>query len=301
MDDLEALVDWAALAGDDLRREHERLAEEVRALNEAQRAPMVSLHVRGDKFRTTKAVLTADPESVFSALFSHAPDSQTEESGAINVDSDPAQFGHILQYMRGASMDTLELVPDQAGLLQEVRSLRLKSLLTYFQAVRRPWRFDRVSPALCLEGSTGVVANFTGAYQHGQSGTAWVTGVQRLAVRLITDCPSLIIGVCPQHALTTTGAFTSNPMDWVLWMFLLPGALTTLHGWSRSLGANLSMEGSTVELIVDVDGGTLSVVGNGCNFGIVYNEPEGLPIPLYPAFFSLADGCAFQLLHSTNP
>lgn len=53
---------------------------------------MVSLHVRGDKFRTTKAVLTADPESVFSALFSHAPDSQTEESGAINVACAAAVF-----------------------------------------------------------------------------------------------------------------------------------------------------------------------------------------------------------------
>ena len=97
----------------------------------------VTLNVGGQKFTTTKAVMTSVPNSLLARTFEHEEAMQQaarDEDGAYLIDANPDYFKPILQFLRRGKLIidpgmNLEGVLEEAkylGLVPIVRALRRK-------------------------------------------------------------------------------------------------------------------------------------------------------------------------------
>jgi RNA recognition motif-containing protein len=114
------------------------IQEKVKKIS-ASTATQIQLNVGGTVFHTSVAVLLAEPDSLFSAMFSDAFSERTESE--YFIDRNPKVFGIILDHLRGYGMapQISKLAPSLKNQLkEEIAFYRLPSMLKLFPVETKP-------------------------------------------------------------------------------------------------------------------------------------------------------------------
>ena len=84
----------------------------------------ITLNVGGTKFTTRRSTLTSDPNSILAKMFGHEgtmerPDK--DQDGAYLIDSDPAYFRPVLEYLRTGGLVVLDHGVNIEGVIAEAK------------------------------------------------------------------------------------------------------------------------------------------------------------------------------------
>jgi len=91
----------------------------------------LKLDVGGIKFSTTLTTLTADPNSMFAAMFSGRFPVEKNEEGYIFIDRDGHYFNHILNWLRNGYIPPIGCSTEQEHLLIEAKYYQISSLVEF--------------------------------------------------------------------------------------------------------------------------------------------------------------------------
>ncbi len=114
------------------------------------------------------------------------------------------------------------------------------------------------------------------------------TKCDEYTIKLISNCNNLMVGMAPKSNFKTNGNNYTN-CGWYL--YCASGTLYSQDGHSNNgyIGSACKQPGTVIR--VKLQGGNLSFIVNGTDYGTAYS---GLSGDLYPAFDVYDSGCEFE-------
>ena len=293
-----------------IEEDRSKMKAEVEAFNaekqimkeiEVNNDDIIELNVGGQKFTTTRFTLRQVNGSLLDTMFSRnwTHGLKRDQDGAIVLDFNPEHFGWILNYLRAKKISTPEKIPVFPKVPQDERK-NFNILLKYLglsDEINLP--IVRLSEKFSLRGSkvslqeSGIVAvhDSTQGHTYVLGKNVYQRGTIRFKLKLesFQNNHWIMVGIVKADVVPKG----QNSYSW-RW----PGA----YGWSlgnrgqlyedgvyKGFGhpwKKLSKQGDTVELVLDCDGGKLSLhLPTGQRYHIVIPKSQSwrLHVNLYGA------------------
>ena len=289
-----------------IQEERKKMQAELEAFNAYKKRfnvsndDIIQLNVGGQKFTTTRSTLSQVNGSLLATMFSGSMERglKHDQDGAVVLDFNPEHFGWILNYLRAKKISTPEKFPVFPKVPQDERK-NFNILLKYLglsDEINLP--IARLSEKFSLHGSkvslqeSGRVAAHDSSQAHtyviGENVYQRGTISFKLKLESFQNNHWILVGIVKADVVPKD----QNSYSW-------PGA----YGWSLGNNGqlyedgvqtgymrswkNLSKQGDTVELVLDCDGGKLSLhlpTGQQYHIGIPKSQSWRLHVNLWGAY-----------------
>ena len=259
---------------------------------------IIQLNVGGQKFTTTRFTLRQVNGSLLDTMFSRnwTHGLKRDQDGAIVLDFNPEHFGWILNYLRAKKISTPEKLPVLPKVPKDERK-NFKILLKYLglsdeinlPIVRLSEKFSLHGSKVSLQESGRVAAHDSSqahTYVLGENVYQYGTISFKLKLESFQDNNWILVGLVKADVVPKDpySYYWAGAYGWSLGnngQLFEDGSYTGTGSWNK-----LSKQGDTVELVLDCDGGKLSLhlpTGQQYHIGIPKSQSWRLHVNMHGA------------------
>eukprot|EP01103_Thecamoeba_quadrilineata_P000545 TRINITY_DN10474_c0_g1_i1.p1 TRINITY_DN10474_c0_g1~~TRINITY_DN10474_c0_g1_i1.p1 ORF type:complete len:341 (-),score=43.15 TRINITY_DN10474_c0_g1_i1:36-1025(-) len=266
----------------------------------------IKINVGGTVFCTTRRTMLKEPGSMLAAMFSGNFSIEPDSDGEYFIDRSPKYFPIILEFLRDSTLDSEISRYDSDDLDHLLKELDYYGLDRLIELIRptiatlesTSAKTDESSSIVFLADQSGsrIVISKNGrearyaSSSPGWNGTAQATKCRSWRVRLVDNCPNIMVGMANSNIHREGNNYRLE--GWYL--YIQGGSLySNRHSADPFMPGTTFVPGMIIEARYDVVQGTLSFGINGSPLKVAF---VGLVGDLHPTFDFYNAGSVIELV-----